>query len=296
MESHRQWHSEPVVLSLLTADRHRWLTGDHSGAFSSWSSRYLPQTQEIKSGVRTTDWQKQKSKWILLSVNTWDNFTSVSHIEHVLIFPFPSFCFLKTPENKMVPESECRVYYSLYRTHVFKPAQWLLDASRPSPQALVRRLLPSPPEHRPLCVLRDTAANDESMAAAQFTNLLSQMERVRSQEQNFLQRHNMKIIQQQLQVGRPSFPTASGVLQLSDPSWAKLLKVQCVRFRWRDLLAEIYKYKIILCVYKLHELLFSLPQNGPFIFNYFIYKYLHQERILSTEASHVFYSSPDWTN
>eukprot|EP00064_Thunnus_orientalis_P017177 superscaffoldBa00003576_g17257 len=46
----------------------------------------------------------------------------------------------------------------------------------------------------------DTAANDESMAAVQFNNLLSQLERVRSQEQNFLQRHNMKIIQQQLQV------------------------------------------------------------------------------------------------
>uniref|UniRef100_A0A665W7F9 Signal transducer and activator of transcription n=1 Tax=Echeneis naucrates TaxID=173247 RepID=A0A665W7F9_ECHNA len=46
----------------------------------------------------------------------------------------------------------------------------------------------------------DTAANDESVAAVLFTNLLSQLERVRSQEQNFLQRHNMKIIQQQLQV------------------------------------------------------------------------------------------------
>lgn len=51
-----------------------------------------------------------------------------------------------------------------------------------------------------VCVYRDTAANDESMAAVLFTNLLSQLERVRSQEQNFLQRHNMKIIQQQLQV------------------------------------------------------------------------------------------------
>ncbi|KAM7380882.1 hypothetical protein PAMP_004152 [Pampus punctatissimus] len=49
-------------------------------------------------------------------------------------------------------------------------------------------------------IYRDTAANDESMAAVQFTNLLSQLERVRTQEQNFLQRHNMKIIQQQLQV------------------------------------------------------------------------------------------------
>lgn len=52
------------------------------------------------------------------------------------------------------------------------------------------------------CVLlaRDTAANDDSMATVLFTNLLSQLDRVRSQEQNFLQRHNMKMIQQQLQV------------------------------------------------------------------------------------------------
>uniref|UniRef100_A0AAX7TMJ8 Signal transducer and activator of transcription n=1 Tax=Astatotilapia calliptera TaxID=8154 RepID=A0AAX7TMJ8_ASTCA len=46
----------------------------------------------------------------------------------------------------------------------------------------------------------DTAVNDESMAGVLFTNLLTQLERVRSQEQNFLQRHNMKIIQQQLQL------------------------------------------------------------------------------------------------
>uniref|UniRef100_A0AAQ5XJA6 Signal transducer and activator of transcription n=1 Tax=Amphiprion ocellaris TaxID=80972 RepID=A0AAQ5XJA6_AMPOC len=46
----------------------------------------------------------------------------------------------------------------------------------------------------------ETAVNDESMAAVMFTNLLSQLDRVRSQEQNFLQRHNMKIIQQQLQL------------------------------------------------------------------------------------------------
>uniref|UniRef100_A0A3P8RZY4 Signal transducer and activator of transcription n=1 Tax=Amphiprion percula TaxID=161767 RepID=A0A3P8RZY4_AMPPE len=46
----------------------------------------------------------------------------------------------------------------------------------------------------------DTAVNDESMAAVMFANLLSQLDRVRSQEQNFLQRHNMKIIQQQLQL------------------------------------------------------------------------------------------------
>uniref|UniRef100_A0A671V6U7 Signal transducer and activator of transcription n=1 Tax=Sparus aurata TaxID=8175 RepID=A0A671V6U7_SPAAU len=46
----------------------------------------------------------------------------------------------------------------------------------------------------------DTAATDESMAAVMFSNLLTQLDRVRLDEQNFLQRHNMKIIQQQLQV------------------------------------------------------------------------------------------------
>uniref|UniRef100_A0A672FXD4 Signal transducer and activator of transcription n=1 Tax=Salarias fasciatus TaxID=181472 RepID=A0A672FXD4_SALFA len=46
----------------------------------------------------------------------------------------------------------------------------------------------------------DTAVNDESMATVLFKNLLSQLERTRSQELNFLQRHNMKIIQQQLQL------------------------------------------------------------------------------------------------
>lgn len=53
-----------------------------------------------------------------------------------------------------------------------------------------------------VCLLlpRETAANDDSMATVMFTNLLSQLDRVRSQEQNFLQRHNMKMIQQQLQV------------------------------------------------------------------------------------------------
>uniref|UniRef100_A0A671V1H9 Signal transducer and activator of transcription n=1 Tax=Sparus aurata TaxID=8175 RepID=A0A671V1H9_SPAAU len=48
----------------------------------------------------------------------------------------------------------------------------------------------------------DTAATDESMAAVMFSNLLTQLDRVRLDEQNFLQRHNMKIIQQQLQVGQ----------------------------------------------------------------------------------------------
>lgn len=51
-----------------------------------------------------------------------------------------------------------------------------------------------------LGVFRDTAVSDESMSGVLFTNLLSQWEKLRSQEQNFLQRHNMKIIQQQLQV------------------------------------------------------------------------------------------------
>uniref|UniRef100_A0A3B3UCM2 Signal transducer and activator of transcription n=1 Tax=Poecilia latipinna TaxID=48699 RepID=A0A3B3UCM2_9TELE len=52
----------------------------------------------------------------------------------------------------------------------------------------------------------DSAVNDESMASVLFTNLQTQLEKVRSQEQNFLQRHNMKIIQQQLQVtASPAF-------------------------------------------------------------------------------------------
>ncbi|XP_068186326.1 signal transducer and activator of transcription 4 [Antennarius striatus] len=46
----------------------------------------------------------------------------------------------------------------------------------------------------------DTAANDQSMATVLFNNLLSQVDVVRAQELNFLQKHNMKIIQQQLQV------------------------------------------------------------------------------------------------
>uniref|UniRef100_A0A674NX69 Signal transducer and activator of transcription 4 n=1 Tax=Takifugu rubripes TaxID=31033 RepID=A0A674NX69_TAKRU len=45
----------------------------------------------------------------------------------------------------------------------------------------------------------DTAASDESLSAVLFTNLLSQLDRVRAHELNFLQRHNMKMIQQQLQ-------------------------------------------------------------------------------------------------
>nr|AMA10948.1 signal transducer and activator of transcription 4 [Acanthogobius hasta] len=53
----------------------------------------------------------------------------------------------------------------------------------------------------------ELAANDESVAMVMFSNLLSQMEKVRSQEQNFLQRHNMKIIHQQLQVKYASNPS-----------------------------------------------------------------------------------------
>ncbi|KAG7466785.1 hypothetical protein MATL_G00145990 [Megalops atlanticus] len=45
----------------------------------------------------------------------------------------------------------------------------------------------------------DTAANHESMATVLFSNLLTQLERQCSQEQNFLQRHNLKRIHQQLQ-------------------------------------------------------------------------------------------------
>lgn len=46
----------------------------------------------------------------------------------------------------------------------------------------------------------ESASEDEAVAAVMFSNLLSQTEKVCAQEQNFLQRHNMKIIHQQLQV------------------------------------------------------------------------------------------------
>lgn len=52
----------------------------------------------------------------------------------------------------------------------------------------------------------ESASSDETVAAVMFSNLLSQMEKVRSQEQNFLQRHNMKIIHQQLQMKYTSNP------------------------------------------------------------------------------------------
>uniref|UniRef100_A0A3Q2PA41 Signal transducer and activator of transcription n=1 Tax=Fundulus heteroclitus TaxID=8078 RepID=A0A3Q2PA41_FUNHE len=54
----------------------------------------------------------------------------------------------------------------------------------------------------------DSAVNDEPMASVMFTNLQTQLEKVRMQEQNFLQRHNMKIIQQQLQRKYTTNPTA----------------------------------------------------------------------------------------
>uniref|UniRef100_A0AAQ4QXT6 Signal transducer and activator of transcription n=1 Tax=Gasterosteus aculeatus aculeatus TaxID=481459 RepID=A0AAQ4QXT6_GASAC len=54
----------------------------------------------------------------------------------------------------------------------------------------------------------EIAASDESMAAVLFRDLLSQLDKVRLQEQNFLQRHNMKIIQQQLQVKYTTNPIA----------------------------------------------------------------------------------------
>ncbi|XP_034042750.1 signal transducer and activator of transcription 4-like isoform X4 [Thalassophryne amazonica] len=46
----------------------------------------------------------------------------------------------------------------------------------------------------------ETAANEESVAKVLFSSLLTQLDRMCSQESNFLQRHNMKIIKQQLQV------------------------------------------------------------------------------------------------
>ncbi|XP_037344351.1 signal transducer and activator of transcription 4 isoform X2 [Pungitius pungitius] len=52
----------------------------------------------------------------------------------------------------------------------------------------------------------DIAASDEAVAAVLFRDLLSQLDKLRLQEQNFLQRHNMKIIQQQLQVKYTSNP------------------------------------------------------------------------------------------
>ncbi|KAJ8012854.1 hypothetical protein DPEC_G00047200 [Dallia pectoralis] len=52
----------------------------------------------------------------------------------------------------------------------------------------------------------DTAANHETMATVLLNNLLSQLDRQCSQEQNFLQRHNLKIINQQLQLKYKASP------------------------------------------------------------------------------------------
>ncbi|XP_019728370.1 signal transducer and activator of transcription 4 isoform X3 [Hippocampus comes] len=54
----------------------------------------------------------------------------------------------------------------------------------------------------------DTAADEDSAAAVLFFSLLSQLEAALSREHNFLQRHNMKIIQQQLQGKYANNPAA----------------------------------------------------------------------------------------
>ena len=64
-------------------------------------------------------------------------------------------------------------------------------------------------------------------------------------------------------------------------------------------MAEI-EYEIILVIFftsVLHlnytHCCFLYPRMGPLYLNSL---YLHWERVLSTEATIVFYSSPDWTN
>ncbi|CAL8240487.1 unnamed protein product [Merluccius merluccius] len=52
----------------------------------------------------------------------------------------------------------------------------------------------------------EAAEHNESLAAMLFTNLLDQLERSCAQEHNFLQRHNLKLINQQLQVKYISSP------------------------------------------------------------------------------------------
>uniref|UniRef100_A0A674CPQ0 Signal transducer and activator of transcription n=1 Tax=Salmo trutta TaxID=8032 RepID=A0A674CPQ0_SALTR len=52
----------------------------------------------------------------------------------------------------------------------------------------------------------DMAANHESMATVLLSNLLSQLDRQYSQEQNFLQRHNLKNINKQLQIKYKAYP------------------------------------------------------------------------------------------
>ncbi|XP_053732705.1 signal transducer and activator of transcription 4-like isoform X2 [Synchiropus splendidus] len=76
----------------------------------------------------------------------------------------------------------------------------------------------------------DTAANDESMAAVLFTDMIAQVERLRSQEQNFLQRHNLKIIQQHLQVKYSSSPAAmAGVISNCLREEQRILSSACMQ-------------------------------------------------------------------
>ncbi|XP_056281443.1 signal transducer and activator of transcription 4 isoform X2 [Pseudoliparis swirei] len=75
----------------------------------------------------------------------------------------------------------------------------------------------------------DTAANDESMAAVLFTDLLSQLDEVRSREQNFLQRHNMKIIQQQLQMKYMAHPAVMArVISTCLGEERRILSIACM--------------------------------------------------------------------
>ncbi|XP_077393748.1 signal transducer and activator of transcription 4 [Festucalex cinctus] len=76
----------------------------------------------------------------------------------------------------------------------------------------------------------DTASADDSVAAVLFSNLLSQLELALSQEQNFLQRHNMKIIQQQLQMKYASNPVAiARVISNCLKEERRILSVACMQ-------------------------------------------------------------------
>uniref|UniRef100_A0A8C7MBJ1 Signal transducer and activator of transcription n=1 Tax=Oncorhynchus kisutch TaxID=8019 RepID=A0A8C7MBJ1_ONCKI len=62
----------------------------------------------------------------------------------------------------------------------------------------------------------DMAAHHESMATVLLSNLLSQLDRQCSQEQNFLQRHNLKNINKQLQIQYKAYPLLmAGVISTS---------------------------------------------------------------------------------
>uniref|UniRef100_A0A8C7TNC4 Signal transducer and activator of transcription n=1 Tax=Oncorhynchus mykiss TaxID=8022 RepID=A0A8C7TNC4_ONCMY len=62
----------------------------------------------------------------------------------------------------------------------------------------------------------DMAAHHESMATVLLSNLLSQLDRQCSQEQNFLQRHNLKNINKQLQIKYKAYPLLmAGVISTS---------------------------------------------------------------------------------